>query len=436
MTSEFDELWSAYITSAAMAAPMLVDALAMMTGYESDMERMASIDRSWRVAIGAGFHDMDRHERDYVLIHLCMHMITNQFNRMDTMNREMNDDSMLAMSMETDPSIDAIYGVVRPSAWYKTAKDNGLPAHRSMEEYITMMDGDVHGSGNESQTSSDSESDDNADGSSHNNPNDSPSDAMWSDGGSHSLERPPDDVSAEADMMGVGKPSSSAIISAMKATESKAESYGRGSGDGDLSSLISRFIRPPSMNWRRVLASLVSRTKNRVSYQSLERTFTRPNIRAAAFMDDVIMPGLVSYEPVIMMALDTSGSMMGDRMTKALAEVEGIVRSTSGACEFNMFCVDSDMKRVQMVSHVSDLDITGGGGTDMAPAFRYVSELRGTHRPDLFILATDGFIPWENCRKWMSAVKCDIIILIVDGKGVSGVPEWVGNHARILDISA
>ena len=74
-----------------------------------------------------------------------------------------------------------------------------------------------------------------------------------------------------------------------------------------------------------------------------------------------------------------------------------------------------------MVRNISDIRFTGGG-TDMAPAFAYVRSLskrriRGniTEEPDLFVLATDGAIPWEGVIEELEQQhKYTPVILITD----------------------
>lgn len=119
----------------------------------------------------------------------------------------------------------------------------------------------------------------------------------------------------------------------------------------------------------------------------------------------------------------------------ALREAQEIVKNGLGEDCLKAFCVDTEMKDVQPVSDVNDLDITGGGGTDMMPAFRYICELPKRDKPDIFVLATDGFVPWDACKRWLPDWQCEVIILITDNDGLKQIPDWMHDNATVIDIS-
>ena len=483
-----DQRWITAISAAAMAAPVLIDSLTLMVPFSSDHEKYASIDQSWRVSIGSSFWGLNRHQQNFILIHLCMHMLSRQFQRAVSANIPLDDDCLGAMSLEIDPQISSMDNVSAPDGYvYPQGK---YKRFRTMEEYyhiISSGKNDGNGSasspsnsmGNQSEQSSslpplsnnadnnngedesssktnenNDDDDDDKDESSSGDTNsgneqqeddiDASSDyepaqnTSGDDDSPSQGERTPADVSNEANAEGIERPSPLDVVNTMKATAQRARggsSFGLGTADY-LEKMIVQNMQAPKTNWRIVLSRIISLSRNRKSFQSTERTFSKINVRASAFLGDIIMPGLTSYAPKIIMGIDTSGSMANDDIMLALNESEGIIRTGSGSNDFSVFCIDTKMKDIQPVSKIQDLDITGGGGTDMAPAFEYISSLSAYNRPDVFVLATDGFVPWEHCKRFMPAWNCMIIILIVDRKGLERIPAWLKSSADIIDISA
>lgn len=491
MTSEMksDARWVAAISSASMNAPVLIDAFTLMVPFASNKEHYASIDQSWRVSIGEAFWTLSRDERNFVLTHLCMHMLSRQFQRASSANIPLNQDLIHAMSLEIDPAISMMDNVDEPKGY--VYHNDSYASHRSMEEYYSLI---VHGKGNEddkrsiagstpkrsddeseeqfndqethnddarashddkadnaSVPSSDTEHNesDSEDGhsSSSNDDSDDIDEGVVSSANAPSKdndvqesgERPPDDVTDDANLHGIERPSPVSMMDTMQNTAARAKdgsSFGIGTSSSLITGLIVSNIAPPKNNWREILGRIMSISKNRKSYQSQERTFSKINVRASAFLDDIILPGLTSYAPKICMAIDTSGSMRNDDIMNALSEAEGIITTGASSQDFSVFCVDTQVKNIQPVSSLDEVDITGGGGTDMAPAFEYISSLSRYQRPDVFVLATDGFVPWENCKRFMPAWNCTTILLIVNKKGYRQVPKWMFSQAEVLDISA
>lgn len=516
-----DENWVTALSGAAMSAPSLVDAMSLMVPFRSDKERYASIDRSWRVAVGPGFFKLNRRQTDFLIIHLCMHRLCMQFERADTRGLPMDRETMLAMDAEIDNQI-MLMDSVELVEGYPTSESLGLPPERTMEEYYDMIhadaeddsgddgdaedDGQAHdencpmnptedaddedgdsddandghgamgnGEGDDDDTGSDDDGQGDTPGGDGDNPeedddgegdgdgdgtgqggdaedglqDDDSTDAAGGETGGGRPddghgdgcgERNPDDVSMDADVQDVEPPTPSEVIDAMKevrrmADESSSGYSSTGTGDDVLSGLIVRNGEPPKTNWRTVLSRVAGNARMRKSYQSVERTYSKINSRAAAFFPDIILPGMTSYQPRIIMALDTSGSMGKDRITLALTEAQGILKAGADSTDFSAFCVDTKAKDMQPVDDISKLDITGGGGTDMAPAFEYVRTLPQYERPDVFVLATDGFVPWDRCRPLLPDWDCTVIILIVNGNGMKRVPEWLDSAAHVIDVS-
>ena len=147
--------------------------------------------------------------------------------------------------------------------------------------------------------------------------------------------------------------------------------------------------------------------------------------------------------PTAMFAVDTSGSMNTRDFTIFASEVEAALKMLPTARQgVTMFSVDTMIAgRPKRVASVQDFKFSGGGGTDMGPAFTYVRELgksrnRDETEPDLFVLATDGFIPWQTVREELQKPhKYTPVILITNSSAYKAVPKDLHQLAHILDCS-
>lgn len=449
--------WLEATTYSALKAPVFTDAISMLIPYMSADVGIACIDEKWRIALNPVFFSLPREQQAFVICHEACHVLNLHFQRARSAHQSDLKSSLLSQDIEIDQQFVDVYGLDMPSS-YPMPDDYGLKPFQSMEQYYPIIlqgqhdgDGAVGNVGNSQQRGSDaSEStsdssrkpDDTNSSSSSNDKKDDGGDE--SSNGSHSKPSGcsndnPEKMSKQADYAGIEGASTASIVSTLEMTRERAVSmmkkYGKSSGNARIADWLADGMTPPKEDWRNLLQSVVSHAKTSKSFQATEQSFSKINKRAAGFIPDVVIPGYVSFNPVVMFALDTSGSMGIDAIKSALTEAQGIIdNGLSGGCTLKAFCVDTQMKDVQMVSDVSDLDVTGRGGTDMMPAFRYINELPVVDRPDLFVLATDGFVPWESCRNHMPTWECSVVILITSHDGVKQVPDWLADIASIIDI--
>jgi len=109
-------------------------------------------------------------------------------------------------------------------------------------------------------------------------------------------------------------------------------------------------------------------------------------------------------------------------LNRLLAEVSGIIDGVAGPDRrLRALCCDVHPHPVQVVRRASDIELVGGGGTDMRAGIAAAMALRP--RPDLVIVLTDGETPWPERRPAARVVVC----LIGDG---GHAPEWA-SVARI-----
>lgn len=144
-------------------------------------------------------------------------------------------------------------------------------------------------------------------------------------------------------------------------------------------------------DWRvelaRALRGAVGEASGMVDY-----SFRRPSRRAAAVWP-AILPSLAAPHPEVAVIVDTSGSMSEDLLSQALAEVDGILRA-NGRCRVTVYAVDAEVQSKAHPWSAWELELIGGGGTDMRAGIAAAMQQRP--RPQLIVVLTDGWTPWPE----------------------------------------
>ena len=174
-------------------------------------------------------------------------------------------------------------------------------------------------------------------------------------------------------------------------------------------------ILEPVVNWRRQLAAAVRHGVAEVAGR-VDFTYRRPSRRAAA-VPDVVLPSLRQPLPQVAMVLDTSGSMSDSMLGQALGEVGGVLCSLGlGRRNLRVICCDAQAYQHQRVLDASDVQLLGGGGTDMGAGLTAAAALRP--RPDLVVVLTDGHTPWPS--RPPGGVR--VVVGLMDQAGHA--PDW------------
>lgn len=164
------------------------------------------------------------------------------------------------------------------------------------------------------------------------------------------------------------------------ATETWRKSNNRGHlPENEIRHLLPAKSRVP---WNRLLRQFATQALAKEDY-----SLARPNKRY--LMDDVVVPGLHSESVnLVVISLDSSGSMDVENLAKAMAEISKISDLVS-----EVLLLVSDCKIHQVVNtnelpaYIKGMQVKGGGGTSHHPVFEYIAEKR--LQPDLFVGITD-----------------------------------------------
>jgi predicted metal-dependent peptidase len=205
---------------------------------------------------------------------------------------------------------------------------------------------------------------------------------------------------------------------------SECTRYGREAGT--VPAGLMRWAREtltPAVNWRALLAAELRRAiADRAG--AADYSYRRPSRRAAA-AGDVVLPALRRPVPEVAVVCDTSGSMTDDLLAAALAEVEGLLRSLGMSRQVRVLACDAAAAPAQRVSAARQVELVGGGGTDMGAGIAAAYALRP--RPAITVVLTDGYTPWPD-----RAPKGMRVIVALLGDASRDAPAW----ARAVRVPA
>ena len=171
----------------------------------------------------------------------------------------------------------------------------------------------------------------------------------------------------------------------------------------------------PKVNWRVLLAAELRRAVAEVS-GAVDYSYRRPS-RRSAVAGQVVLPALRRPVPEVAVVCDTSGSMTADLLAMVLAEVEGLLRTLGLARQVRVLACDTAVGPAQRVNSARQVQLTGGGGTDMGAGIRAAAALRP--RPAVTVVLTDGYTPWPA-----AAPKGMRIVVGLLGAQAPDAPPW------------
>jgi predicted metal-dependent peptidase len=174
-------------------------------------------------------------------------------------------------------------------------------------------------------------------------------------------------------------------------------------------------VLAPTVDWRRVLAAELRRAIADVA-GAVDYSYRRPSRRAAA-VSGVVLPALRRPVPELAVVCDTSGSMSDDLLSMVLAEVEGLLHALGLARRLRVLACDTAAGPARRVSSARQVELTGGGGTDMGAGIAAAYALRP--RPALTVVLTDGYTPWPSGPPKGMRVVAGLL-----GDDAPAAPQW------------
>jgi len=179
------------------------------------------------------------------------------------------------------------------------------------------------------------------------------------------------------------------------------------------------------VDWRRVLAAELRRGISDVS-GCVDYSYRRPSRRSRS-VGRVILPALRRPVPEVAVVCDTSSSMTDDQLAEVLAEVDGVLRSVGVRSQgVGVLSCDAAVHTVKRVSSARQVELVGGGGTNMAAGIEEAVQARP--RPGVVVVLTDGYTPWPS-----EAPKGVHVVVGLVGLAPPTPPPWV-RAVRIDDV--
>jgi hypothetical protein len=150
-------------------------------------------------------------------------------------------------------------------------------------------------------------------------------------------------------------------VAAARAVQQELQSSGGGRGTmpAGLARWAARQLAPAVVPWPKVLRAAVRRAVEDQAGQ-VHHSWRRPNRRAPK---GVLLPTLRAPKIAVDLLIDTSGSMGEDDLAAALSETRAVLRRTGA--RVRVLCCDAAATAPRPVRSISDVTLTGGGGTDL-----------------------------------------------------------------------
>ncbi|ORX19444.1 DUF2201 family putative metallopeptidase [Mycobacterium xenopi] len=227
----------------------------------------------------------------------------------------------------------------------------------------------------------------------------------------------PGELPAAADL-GTGTGLSDAAADLVKVAVARAvqqELQRGGAGRGTMPAGIARWaarqLAPAVVPWPKVLRAAVRRAVEDQAGQ-VHHSWRRPNRRAPK---GLLLPTLRAPKIAVDLIIDTSGSMGQDDLAAALSETRAVLRRTGA--RVRVLCCDAAATAPRAVRSISDVKLTGGGGTDLRVGID--AALAARPAANVIVTFTDGGTPWPAHR-----LAVPLIVALIGQHAMDTAPAW------------
>jgi predicted metal-dependent peptidase len=165
--------------------------------------------------------------------------------------------------------------------------------------------------------------------------------------------------------------------------------------DNDVSFSWRRWARAtlaPKIDYKATIHHAVRRALRDSTLGRYDRTYRRPHRRQSCY-GDLIMPTFHQPRPRPGFLIDTSASMEDSQLARAVAELAGLTRQLGYGADVVVACCDAAVHGVTHVFSAAQVELYGGGGTDIGAGLRAFID-RKTGPIDLLVIVSDCRTPW------------------------------------------
>lgn len=213
--------------------------------------------------------------------------------------------------------------------------------------------------------------------------------------GAHGERRPwelPDDDDRDGDTPGVDP------VRAQLVRRDVAQRILDRSGDGGDVPLgwrrWARGVLAPKVDYMATIRHTVRKALRDSTIGRYDRTYRRPHRRQACY-GEFIMASFYQPRPRPGFLIDTSSSMQNTQLARAVAELGGLTRQLGYGADVLVACCDAVVHQVKRVFTLAQLEMYGGGGTDIRAGLCWFIEQ--TRTPiDLLVIVSDCHTQWPE----------------------------------------
>jgi len=166
---------------------------------------------------------------------------------------------------------------------------------------------------------------------------------------------------------------------------------------GEVSPAWRRWARAtlaPKVDYLATIRHVIRRALRDSTLGRYDRTYRRPHRRQACY-GELLMPSFHQPRPRPGFLIDTSSSMDDSQLARALAELAGLTRQLGYGADVVVACCDAAVRDVRNVFRVEQVELYGGGGTDLDAGLRAFIE-RTRDPIDLLVIVSDCHTTWSN----------------------------------------
>ncbi|MEU7028429.1 VWA-like domain-containing protein [Streptomyces sp. NPDC046275] len=383
--------------TAAEARPYLASALYALTVVPTHRVRTMAVDRHWRCYVAPAFVDSTGvEELAGVWIHEAAHLLRDHHGRAERLPAaDQRDPLRINIAQDCEINDDLLADGLRLPEGRMEPRLFGLPTGGLFEQYVPGVPA-------------------------------TPVLALDCGSGAHGVPAPWD-LGADSPLAGRLSPVEAEALRRRTAEAIRAHQRARGSVPGGWRRWAEQTLEPV-VDWRTALTGAV---REAVAWAggAVDYTYRRPSRRTPALGGRVVLPSLRRPLPRVAVVVDTSGSMGEDDLAAALAEITGVLREVGiGGNRVAVLACDADVRAVARVSAVDQVELVGGGGTDMTVGIR--AALDAPEPPQIVVVLTDGYTPWPA-----EPVTCRLIAALI-GPDAPEPPAWAETVRIVPDARA
>lgn len=193
--------------------------------------------------------------------------------------------------------------------------------------------------------------------------------------------------------------------------ELQSPGAGRGTMPAGIARWAARQLAPAVVSWPKVLRAAVRRAIEDQAGQ-VHHSWRRPNRRAPA---GLLLPTLRAPKIAVDLIIDTSASMGDDDLAAALSETRAVLRRTGASAR--VLCCDAAATTPRAVRSISDVTLTGGGGTDLRAGID--AALAARPAANVIVAFTVGGTPWPERR-----LPVPLIVALIGQHASDSAPAW------------